>query len=789
MKSCFFLPFMLLFPLSFKLQTCRAATTIFPGQSLSGNQTIISDDGTFELGFFTPGKSSNCYVGIWYARLPTKTVVWVANRNQPLSNSSFSTLQLSHDGRLVLLNHSGTEIWSTDHVTSSRPNSTIAVILDNGNLVLRGRTNSSGVLWQSFDHPTDTWLPGGKIGYKKLTDEKMFLTAWSSPENPAPGIFSSRVEVGQNGPSHDLLWNHSRMFWSSGEFTGKNFVTVPEIAIEYYIKNFRFVETENEGYFTYDVAFPSFDTRFLLDYTGQLKQYVWGKNFTRWTLIWTRPTLQCEVYGFCGGFGSCNSQGEPLCECIQGFEPAVVKDWEWDDHSGGCVRNTPLQCRNDTFLLISRAVFPDDPENLTVTTSGECEKACLSDCSCTGYAYEDWCLIWKGALFNLQELQDDDDNDQGGKDFHVRIAASDQLVETRTNRSRVKVTWIVIDTIGGFFLVLCVALVFLVVLYKGRRLTMLPVPAGEDYLMLFRYKDLLSATKNFSEKLGEGGCGSVYKGMLHNSSVIAVKKLNHLIKEEKQFRAEVRSIGIIQHINLVRLRGFCAEASDRCLVYDYMPNGSLEYHLFRRDSNTLDWKTRYVIAMGTAKGLAYLHEKCRDCIIHCDIKPENILLDTEYNPKLADFGLAKLMGRDFSRVLTTMRGTRGYLAPEWLSGEAITPKVDVFSYGMVILEIISGRRNRDLLDVGIDQYFPSRAAHIVNSNHGAFTLLDNRLEGNADMEELSRACKVACWCIQDDEKERPTMGQIVQFLEGVSELGSPPIPRFLRRHPEDGTNV
>ena len=399
--------------------------------------------------------------------------------------------------------------------------------------------------------------------------------------------------MGQNGASHDLLWNHSRMFWTTGEWTGKNFVNVPEIDRDYYIKNFMYMETEEEIYFTYDAAFPSFDTRFVLDYTGQLKQFVWGKNFTQWALVWTRPMLQCEVYGFCGGFSSCSSQGEPLCECLQGFEPAVVLDLELEDHSSGCIRNTALQCRNDTFFGISVAVFGDDSENLTVTTSGECEKACLSDCSCTGYAYEDGCLIWKGALFNLQELQDDDDNDQSGKDFHVRIAASDQLVETRTNRSRVKVTWIVIGTIGGFFLVLCVALVFLVVLYKGRRLTMLPVPAGEDYLMLFRYKDLLSATKNFSEKLGEGGCGSVNKGTLHNTSVIAVKKLNHLKKEEKQFRAEVRSIGTIQHINLVRLRRFCAEASKRCLIFDYMPNGSLEYHLFRRDSiSGLDWKTR-----------------------------------------------------------------------------------------------------------------------------------------------------------------------------------------------------
>ena len=223
MKSCFFLPFLLLFSLSFKAHPCRGSDTIFPGQSLSGNQTIRSDDGgTFELGFFTPGNSRNYYIGIWYGRLPTKTVVWVANRDQPLSDPSSSTLQLSHDGRLVLLNQSKTEIWSTD-VNSTTPDSTIAVLLDHENLVVRGGTNSSSVVyWQSFDHPTDTWLPGGRIGYSKLTNEKMFLTAWSNPEIPAPGIFSSKVEVVQNGASHDLLWNHSKMYWSTGEWTGKN---------------------------------------------------------------------------------------------------------------------------------------------------------------------------------------------------------------------------------------------------------------------------------------------------------------------------------------------------------------------------------------------------------------------------------------------------------------------------------------------------------------------------------------------------------------------------------------
>ena len=384
MKSCFFLPFLLLFSLSFKAHPCRGSDTIFPGQSLSGNQTIRSDDGgTFELGFFTPGNSRNYYIGIWYGRLPTKTVVWVANRDQPLSDPSSSTLQLSHDGRLVLLNQSKTEIWSTD-VNSTTPDSTIAVLLDGGNLVVRGGTNSSSVVyWQSFDHPTDTWLPGGRIGYSKLTNEKMFLTAWSNPEIPAPGIFSSKVEVVQIGASHDLLWNHSKMYWSSGEWTGKNFVDVPEIDRDYYIKNFRFVKTENESYFTYDAGFPSVDTRFVLDYTGQLKQFVWGEDFTEWAMYWTRPTLQCEVHGFCGAFGSCSTTKEPLCECLKGSEPTVLKDWELEDHSGGCVRKTPLQCWNDTFFVISNTVFPVDAEKLTVTKPEECEKARLSNCSCT----------------------------------------------------------------------------------------------------------------------------------------------------------------------------------------------------------------------------------------------------------------------------------------------------------------------------------------------------------------------------------------------------------------------
>ncbi|CAN1231841.1 G-type lectin S-receptor-like serine/threonine-protein kinase At2g19130 [Linum perenne] len=422
-----------------------------------------------------------------------------------------------------------------------------------------------------------------------------------------------------------------------------------------------------------------------------------------------------------------------------------------------------------------------------------------------------------------------------------------------------------------------------------------------------------------------------------DSTVVAVKKLESInfrrAENHKQFLAEVRTLGTIQHLNLVGLRGFSSDNNTMMLVYDYMPNGSVASHLFKGndDSNILDWKMRYSIALGTARGLAYIHEKCRECIIHCDIKPDNVLLDSEFRPKVADFGMAKLFGRDFSRVLTTLRGTIGYLAPEWISGEAITAKADVYSYGMVLLELVSGMRNSqrhvcvghyfpvwvanvlneggnvaDLLDprlqgnadgnddsnildwktrysialgtarglaylhencreciihydikpenvfldsefrpkvadfgmeklfgrdfnrvlttlkgtigylapewisgeaitakadvysygmvlfelvsgmrnsqrhVCVGHYFPLWVANVINEGGNVAELLDPKLQGNADVEELERVCRVALWCIQNDQSHRPTMSHVVYFLEQVLEVNIPPVPRILK---------
>lgn len=183
-------------------------------------------------------------------------------------------------------------------------------------------------------------------------------------------------------------------------------------------------------------------------------------------------------------------------------------------------------------------------------------------------------------------------------------------------------------------------------------------------LLLLDIPDLQCATKNFTENLGEGGFGSVFKGVLGDSTTITVKKLDGAYHGEKQFRAEVSSIGLVQHINLITLIGFCRRSDSKLLAYEYMPHRSLDIHLFSGDAEILNWNTRYQIALGIARGLAYLHESCRDCIIHCDVKPQNILLDKSFIPKIADFGMEKFLGREFSRALTTIRGTIGYLAPD-----------------------------------------------------------------------------------------------------------------------------
>ncbi|MFQ6646362.1 hypothetical protein Gotur_020219 [Gossypium turneri] len=325
-----------------------------------------------------------------------------------------------------------------------------------------------------------------------------------------------------------------------------------------------------------------------------------------------------------------------------------------------------------------------------------------------------------------------------------------------------------------FWIVLCVLLIALGVFFF-RRYRYGAQKVEEDHLdnmsgmpTRFSYEELKNVTKNFSNKLGEGGFGFVFHGALSSGSEVAVKHLFGIGPVNKSFIAEVQTIGSIHHFNLVSLVGFCAEKFNRLLVYEFMANGSLDRWIFNKNQDlSLDWQVRKKIILDIAKGLAYLHEDCNRKIIHLDIKPQNILLDENFNAKVSDFGLSKLIEKDQSQVVTSMRGTPGYMAPEWLSS-IITEKVDVYSFGIVVLEILCGRR---IIDES--QQNERYLLELFRRKQEEGQLLDLVDKCNDDMQsnvaEVVEMLKVAAWCLQTEYANRPSMSTLVKHFEGSAD--------------------
>ncbi|CAL5335871.1 unnamed protein product [Camellia sinensis] len=283
---------------------------------------------------------------------------------------------------------------------------------------------------QSFDYPSHTLLPGMKLGYDRSNGKIGSLISWKSREDPGPGVFSP--ELDPHGTSQCFIIKGYQKYWTSGEWNGQNFSTVPDLnALN--LLDIAYFSRSSGNYFTYSVTDASVTSRFVLEISGKLEQLLWSETTHRWDLFWYQPSQQCEVYAYCGAFSNCSQKARPFCQCLPGFEPLSVGSWNAGDMSGGCARKVPLQCgndsqangQNDQFLWISKVRLPANPIVLQVRSAVDCESACFGNCSCSAYVYgSDGCSIWSEDLFNVEQLTNDDTD---GRDFYLKLAASEFL--------------------------------------------------------------------------------------------------------------------------------------------------------------------------------------------------------------------------------------------------------------------------------------------------------------------------------------------------------------------------
>ncbi|XP_024978066.1 G-type lectin S-receptor-like serine/threonine-protein kinase At4g27290 [Cynara cardunculus var. scolymus] len=771
-----------------------AVDSIAANQVIKDGETIVSAGEMYELGFFSPAKSNNRYLGIWYKKIATGTVVWVANRDLPLSNTS-GTFKVSSQGLLLLSCCDGTVIWSSSSSTFARYINPVAQLLDNGNFVVKGvnSTGDTNLIWQSFDYPGDTLLPGMKLGKDFVTGISRNLTSWKSPSDPSLGQYVNYVDT--NGYPQGFILGQGSVKSRVGPWNGIRFSGLPD-EMPNPIYSVDFVVNQKEVYYISELK-SSAVQMLHLKWDGSIAIMRWRNRSQDWFAFSNFLQDICNGYGLCGPYGICNINKTPPCTCMDGFEQKRPDEWNTADWSSGCQLKSPLDCRvGEVFWKIRGMKFPDTRHswyNLSMNL-GECEKACRKNCSCTAYANLDirgggsGCLLWFGELMDLKVCEE-------SQDLYIRMPASLLTDEGLTVfQSGFNKKFQVLTV------VLSILLVFLgIAVYacckkkrsymKGRGLRVHAIDKRysdvekEDLqLNFFSLSQIGKATNNFSinNKLGEGGFGPVYKGVLESGQEIAVKQLSKTSEQGyDEFYNEVVFVGRLQHRNLVKLLGYCMDGDERILIYEYMSNKSLDLFLFdETKSSTLEWPRRFCIIHGIARGVLYLHQDSRFRIIHRDLKAGNILLDHDMNPKISDFGLAREFGGDQIAAKTKkVVGTYGYISPEYAIHGRISVKSDVFSFGVLVLEIVSGKKNREFSREDVNDNLLGYAWRLYTENR-CLELMSPSLVNSCIISEVTRSIHVGLLCVQNRAQDRPTMSSVVMMLNGDGALPPPKQPAF-----------
>ncbi|KAK1667904.1 hypothetical protein QYE76_056063 [Lolium multiflorum] len=819
--------FLLLLLATTFLTSSTATDTIDQTASITGNQTLVSAGGIFRLGFFTPPGSSDggTYIGIWYASIHVQTVVWVANRQNPVIRSP-GVLRLSPDGRLVIIDGQNTTIWSSAAPTRTVTSRATARLLDSGNFLLSsdGSGTPQSVAWQSFDYPTDTHLPGMRLGVDLKAGIARNITSYTSPTDPAPGAYTFKLVIG--GMPEFFLFRGAEKIYASGPWNGASLTGVQDKAEGY---TFTVVSNPDETYYAYSMTDPTMLSRFVVDGTsGQLQSLVWGAG--AWSTYWYYPADPCDSYNRCGAFGYCDMAQATRCSCLPGFRPKSEQQ-----RILGCVRKTDLNCpgAGDGFWPVNQMKLPD-ATNATVhadMTLDDCRQLCLGNCSCTAYAAANvsggvsrGCVIWAVDLLDMRQYT------VVVQDMYIRLPQSEvdalSAAAAAANRRRPhrRVVIGVVTAISGLLLLGAVVYCFF---WRSKASTkpqaqmapssragmatssMADVPPGarkhsalrtaQDRLMnesrmssekdldlpLFDLEAILAATDNFSadSKIGQGGFGPVYMAKLEDGQEVAVKRLSKKsVQGVVEFKNEVKLIAKLQHRNLVRLLGCCIDDHERMLVYEFMHNNSLDTFIFDEGKRKLlGWKNRFEIILGIARGLLYLHEDSRVRIIHRDLKASNVLLDRNMIPKISDFGIARMFGGDQTTAYTAkVIGTYGYMSPEYAMDGVFSMKSDIYSFGVLVLEIITGKKNRGFYNEELDLNLLGYAWKLWKEGQGV-DLLDEAMGDTIDQSVALRCVQVALLCVEVHPRNRPLMSSVVMMLS--SEDGTLPEPN------EPGVNI
>ncbi|KAK7262704.1 hypothetical protein RJT34_30280 [Clitoria ternatea] len=760
-----------------------------PGESIRDGETLVSNEGIFEVGFFSPGTSKNRYLGIWYKNVSPFTVVWVANRETSLQNNS-GVLKVNEKGVLAILNGSNRTIWSSN-ISYKEINNPVAQLLDSGNLVVKNGQDreEDNFLWQSFDYPCDTFLPGMKLGRNLVTGQERTLSSWKNEDDPAKGEYSIKIDL--RGYPQYFGFKGSIITYRAGSWNGKAFTGYPihQLPEKY---TYEFVFNEKEVYYEYKPRDKSVFYIYKLTPLGFGQRYVWTSETGSRKVIPTGGADPCENYALCGANSICNMDGNvPKCECLKGYAPIFPQQWNMSYWSSGCDPRNKPKCKNgitDGFFRYTNMKLPDTSLSWFSTTMNteECQKSCLKNCSCTAYASLDirsggsGCQHWFGDMIDMRTFS------KGGQDLYIRVPALELgHLSVSGNGNKKKIIGI---TIGAILFTL-IMWSFIVILKKlgvaracYRKHYQNILRKEEIDLPTFDFAILAKATGNFSSsnKLGEGGFGPVYKGILINGQELAVKRLSKNSRQGlEEFKNEVLLITKLQHRNLVKLLGCCIRGEEIMLIYEYMPNRSLDYFIFDESKRKLlNWLKRFKIIGGIARGLLYLHQDSRLRIIHRDLKTSNILLDANLDSKISDFGLARtLLGDQTEANTNKVSGTYGYMPPEYAVRGCFSIKSDVFSFGVIVLEIVSGKKIREFSDPEHCHNLLGHAWRLWSEGR-QLELLDEVLRERSTPSEVMRCIQVGLLCVQQKPGDRPDMSSVVLMLNGDKLLPKPKVPAF-----------